>query len=81
MTTALSDRAAITDLVARFDDAVNRRDVAAFTVFGKRNYGDDPMLKLADMPEIRVEVIPSTQKPSGVGETAMPPAVCNALSH
>ncbi|MBX9848656.1 MAG: nuclear transport factor 2 family protein [Rhodocyclaceae bacterium] len=26
-----SDRAAIADLVARFDDAVNRRDVAEFS--------------------------------------------------
>jgi ketosteroid isomerase-like protein len=31
MVSTLSDRAAITDLVARFDDAVNRRDVAEFS--------------------------------------------------
>jgi ketosteroid isomerase-like protein len=32
MTANFSDRAAITDLVARFDDAVNRRDVAEFSL-------------------------------------------------
>jgi hypothetical protein len=52
MTTALGDRAAITDLVARFDDAVNRRDVAKFTSFEKRNDGDYLMLKLAAMPPL-----------------------------
>lgn len=46
------------------------------------NYDDYPMLKLSDMPDIRVEIMPSTQAPSGIGEPAMPPvapAVCNAL--
>ncbi|MBX9848658.1 MAG: hypothetical protein K2X64_05145, partial [Rhodocyclaceae bacterium] len=46
------------------------------------NYDSYPMLKLAEMPDIRVEIIKSTQAPSGIGEPAMPPlapAVCNAL--
>lgn len=46
------------------------------------NYDDYPMLRLAQMPDIRVRIMPSTEPPSGIGEPAMPPlapAVCNAL--
>jgi isoquinoline 1-oxidoreductase subunit beta len=46
------------------------------------NYDNYPMLKLAGMPDIRVQIMPSKQPPSGIGEPAMPPlapAVCNAL--
>jgi isoquinoline 1-oxidoreductase beta subunit len=37
---------------------------------------------LTDMPEIRVEIVPSTEAPGGVGEIAVPPvapAIANAV--
>jgi isoquinoline 1-oxidoreductase subunit beta len=46
------------------------------------NFDSYQMLKLADMPDIQVDIIKSTNSPSGIGEPAMPPlapAVCNAL--
>jgi isoquinoline 1-oxidoreductase beta subunit len=46
------------------------------------NFHDYQMLRLAEMPEVEVHIIPSDEAPSGVGEAALPaiaPAVCNAI--
>jgi len=47
------------------------------------NFGDYPMLRLSEMPEIAVHIVPSTADPSGVGEPGTPPiapAVANAVA-
>ncbi len=47
------------------------------------NYHDYPMLRINEMPAIDVHIVPSTDKPSGVGEPGVPviaPAVANALA-
>ncbi len=47
------------------------------------NFHDYPMLRLADMPEVVVEILPSEEDPGGVGEIGVPPiapAVANALA-
>jgi CO/xanthine dehydrogenase Mo-binding subunit len=46
------------------------------------NFHDYRMLKLAEVPEIDVHIIPSLESPGGVGETGLPPiapAVANAV--
>ena len=46
------------------------------------NYHDYRVLRLNEMPEVAVHIVPSTEKPSGVGEPGTPPiapAVTNAL--
>ncbi|MBC7940029.1 MAG: xanthine dehydrogenase family protein molybdopterin-binding subunit [Chitinophagaceae bacterium] len=46
------------------------------------NYDDYPMLKLSDMPDVRIQIMRNAHPPSGIGEPAMPPlapAVCNAI--
>jgi isoquinoline 1-oxidoreductase beta subunit len=47
-----------------------------------RNFETLNLPKLADTPEIRIELIRSTQPPGGVGEISVPPvapAIANAL--
>lgn len=47
----------------------------------ERNYDSYRVLGLAEMPEIMVDILPSTEAPSGVGEPGTPPiapAVANA---
>ena len=47
------------------------------------NFHDYPLLRLTDMPVIEVHVMPSAERPSGVGEPGVPPiapAVANALA-
>jgi len=47
------------------------------------NFHDYPVLGIADMPKIEVHIVPSADKPSGVGEPGVPvvaPAVANALA-
>ncbi len=47
------------------------------------NFHDYPLLRINEMPAIDVHIVPSTAKPSGVGEPAVPviaPAVANALA-
>lgn len=47
----------------------------------ERNYDSYRVLGLADMPDIMVDILPSTEMPSGVGEIGTPPiapAVANA---
>ena len=46
------------------------------------NYHDYQMIRMADAPEIHVEVIKSSEKPTGVGEPGVPviaPAIVNAI--
>jgi isoquinoline 1-oxidoreductase beta subunit len=46
------------------------------------NFHDYPVLRMAEMPEVEVHLVPSTEAPGGVGEPGTPPiapAVANAL--
>jgi isoquinoline 1-oxidoreductase beta subunit len=46
------------------------------------NFEDYPILTLAEMPEVEVHILPSTEPPGGVGEPGVPPvapAVANAV--
>ncbi|HVH66779.1 MAG TPA: xanthine dehydrogenase family protein molybdopterin-binding subunit [Gemmatimonadales bacterium] len=46
------------------------------------NFTDYPMLRLNEMPEVQVHVVPSTDKQGGIGEPSVgpvAPAVCNAI--
>ena len=46
------------------------------------NFHDYRMLRMADMPEVEVHIVPSTDTQGGVGEPGTPPiapAVCNAI--
>jgi isoquinoline 1-oxidoreductase beta subunit len=46
------------------------------------NFHDYPVLRMNEMPKIEVFIVPSKEKPSGVGEPATPviaPALANAL--
>lgn len=47
------------------------------------NFDDYPVLRISQMPAVEVHIVPSTEKPSGVGEPATPviaPALANALA-
>jgi isoquinoline 1-oxidoreductase beta subunit len=46
------------------------------------NFGEYPMLRISEMPAIEVHIVPSAEKPTGVGEPGTPPigpAVANAV--
>ncbi len=46
------------------------------------NFHDYEMLRLNEMPNVEVHIVPSSEAPSGVGEPGTPPiapAVCNAI--
>jgi isoquinoline 1-oxidoreductase beta subunit len=46
------------------------------------NYHDYQVLRLNEMPEVQVHILPSTEKPGGIGEAGVPPtapAVANAV--
>ncbi len=48
----------------------------------QRNFHDYPMLRLREMPQIDVEIMPSGEEPEGAGEPGTPPvapAVANAI--
>ena len=47
------------------------------------NFHDYPLLRINEMPAIDAHIVPSTARPSGVGEPGVPviaPAVANALA-
>ncbi len=46
------------------------------------NFHDYPMLRMNEMPNVEVHIVPSTEQPGGVGEPGLPPAapaVVNAI--
>jgi isoquinoline 1-oxidoreductase beta subunit len=46
------------------------------------NFHDYPVLRMNEMPKVEVHIVPSNEKPTGVGEPGVPPiapAVCNAI--
>ena len=46
------------------------------------NYHDYQMLRISDAPKVHVEIVKSTDKPTGVGEPGVPviaPALSNAI--
>lgn len=46
------------------------------------NFHDYPVLRMSDMPKVEVHILPSTEKPGGIGEPGTPPiapAVVNAI--
>ena len=48
----------------------------------QRNFHDYPMVRMFESPQIEVYIVPSTEKPTGVGEPGVPPvapAVANAI--
>jgi isoquinoline 1-oxidoreductase subunit beta len=48
----------------------------------QRNFNDYPMVRMFESPVIEVFIVPSTEKPTGVGEPGVPPvapAVANAI--
>jgi CO/xanthine dehydrogenase Mo-binding subunit len=48
----------------------------------QRNFHQYPVLRIDQMPEVEVHIVPSTEPPSGIGEPGTPlmaAAVCNAL--
>ncbi|MFO1313136.1 MAG: xanthine dehydrogenase family protein molybdopterin-binding subunit [Burkholderiales bacterium] len=52
-------------------------------VVEQSNFHDYPILRISEMPAIEVHIVPSTAKPTGVGEPGVPPlapAVANALA-
>ena len=51
-------------------------------VVEQSNFHDYPPIRIADMPQVEVHIVPSTQPPSGVGEPGVPPiapAIANAV--
>jgi isoquinoline 1-oxidoreductase subunit beta len=52
-------------------------------VVEQSNFHDYPVVRMNQMPKIEVHIVPSTTKPTGVGEPATPvigPALANALA-
>jgi CO/xanthine dehydrogenase Mo-binding subunit len=46
------------------------------------NFDDFPLLRMDEMPNVEVHIVPSTRPPTGIGESGVPliaPAVCNAI--
>jgi isoquinoline 1-oxidoreductase beta subunit len=66
-------------LSAALTSAITLRDGAA----EQSNFHDYTVLRLDQMPEVEVHIVPSGESPTGVGEPATPviaPAVANALA-
>jgi isoquinoline 1-oxidoreductase beta subunit len=52
-------------------------------VVEQSNFHDYPVVRMNQMPKIEVHIVPSSEKPTGVGEPATPviaPALANALA-
>ena len=65
-------------LAAALSGAITLKD----GVVEQSNFHDYPVLRINQMPQIEVHIVPSTEKPSGVGEPSTPviaPALANAL--
>ena len=65
-------------LTAALSSAITLKDGAV----EQSNFHDYPVLRINEMPKIEVHIVPSTEKPSGVGEPGTPviaPALANAL--
>ena len=46
------------------------------------NFNDYPVLRIGEMPKVEVHIVPSSEKPGGIGEPGTPPiapAVVNAI--
>jgi isoquinoline 1-oxidoreductase beta subunit len=46
------------------------------------NFNDYKVMRMRDMPEVEVHIVPSTERPTGVGEPGLPPlapAVASAI--
>ena len=59
-----------------------RRDHAEGRRVEQSNFHDYAPLRINEMPRVEVHIVPSSEKPTGVGEPATPviaPAVANAL--
>jgi isoquinoline 1-oxidoreductase beta subunit len=66
-------------LSAALHSAITLKDGAV----EQSNFHDYPVLRINQMPAIEVHIVPSTDKPTGVGEPGVPviaPAVANALA-
>ena len=54
-----------------------------FRSVAETNFDGYDVLRLAEMPEVEVHIIASTEQPTGVGEPGVPPigpAVANAMA-
>jgi CO/xanthine dehydrogenase Mo-binding subunit len=70
--------AIIFGLSAALDQEITLKD----GVVQQRNYDTYPLLRMFEVPEIIVELMPSEEPPTGIGEPGLPPiapAVANAL--
>lgn len=66
-------------LSAALSGAITLRD----GIVEQSNFDDYPVVRIDQMPDIDVHIMPSTNRPSGVGEPATPviaPALANALA-
>jgi isoquinoline 1-oxidoreductase beta subunit len=66
-------------LAAALHSAITLKD----GVVEQSNFHDYPPLRINEMPRVEVYIVPSTEKPTGVGEPGTPviaPAVANALA-
>lgn len=66
-------------LAAALEGAVTLKD----GIVQQSNFDDYPVLRIGQMPSVEVHIVPSRNKPTGVGEPATPviaPALCNALA-
>ncbi|HAT33649.1 MAG TPA: carbon monoxide dehydrogenase [Janthinobacterium sp.] len=51
-------------------------------VVGQQNFGDYPVARMGDMPQVEVHIVASTAAPTGMGEPGLPPlapAFANAI--
>ena len=65
-------------LSAALDGAITLKD----GLVEQSNFHDYPVLRMNQMPKIEVFIVPSREKPTGVGEPATPviaPALANAI--